>query len=52
MNAKYDGEKEVECRQWMTEVVGEPMADGLDPDTPLGGREFATHLKDGLYLSK
>ena len=52
MNAKYDGEKEVEARQWMEEVLGEPLADGLDPNTPLGGVEFCKLLKDGSYLGR
>ena len=52
MNAKYDGEKEVEARFWMEQILGEPLADGLDPESPLGGTEFCKHLKDGIYLGR
>lgn len=27
MEAKYDPSMEVECRQWMADVVGEPLVD-------------------------
>lgn len=52
MSAKYDAEKEVEARQWMQEILGEPLADGLDPNAPIGGVELCKHLKDGLYLAR
>jgi len=38
--AKYDGELELRCRQWMEEVTGKPLA----------GDTFQQALKDGVAL--
>jgi len=52
MNAKYVNENEIEARQWMEQILGEPIAPGLDPNEACGPRDFARHLKDGTYLCR
>jgi len=49
---KYDPEGELQTRQWMEDVLGEPIEQGLDPNTPLGPTEFSAKLKDGVYLCR
>jgi len=50
--SKYDLTLEQEARLWMEAVLGEPLLDGEDPNTPLGMDKFHTALKDGVKLCK
>lgn len=50
--AKYDVEKEQECRVWMESVTGEALPGSASPAEPLGAQKFHEALKDGTYLCK
>lgn len=47
MAAKYEVEKEIEARQWMEGVVGEPLSNQTH-----GPDGFHESLKDGAFLAK
>lgn len=50
--AKYEVEKEQEAREWMEEVLGEPIDSSAPRHEPLGPDRFHAALKDGIILCK
>lgn len=51
LEAKYDPEKEIEAREWMTAVTGEEL-EGSTPGEAMGSKNLHVALKDGSYLCK